>query len=663
MPAVSEKQRRAMWAAAEGRSTLGIPRDVGKEFVGKDGSSAAQAAGTMYVAPDGRVLLLRRSPAETNYAGYWAWPGGGVEPGESAAAAAIREAGEELGTTPPGTPRLLDRRLSPNGVAYHTFVSPVTDAFEPQLNGEHDGHVWAKLSEMPQPLHPGVIKTLEERVLAGAQPEEWDEVGSQFAGWANDPNGELIADCLAMDKDSVRSVDADGHLHVALTPVSKSNVCEYYGREIPDSEALGLHPDRKYKLLRDPKELRKAAPTWARKPILLVHTPISADDHPREVTVGTIGDDVSFAEPYLKAPLTIWDGEAIKLIESGKQRELSSSYRYTADMTSGRYEGEAYDGVMRDIACNHVALVKKGRAGPDVIVGDSEPKEKLIMTKTVGLSRMGLYASGAIMAYLSPRLAADAQIDLTPVFTGLTSKNFTEKRPGLLTELQKLVKGKLAADANIEDVAQLLDVLGEAKVEEPAVPGADPLKPGGEADPLKAEEPGTDDGDSNAKLMEFLQGKLSPEDMAIVAQLCGGGPAMDNDNPNPFDKKDDDNMVDKKAMDEAIAKAKEETKAEMQRNQREVRAAEEHVRPYVGKLVQAFDSAAEVYRSALTTLGVKGADKLHVDALLPVLQAQPLPGTKPVHANGPTPPVAMDAAAVTSFRDMFPKAQPTRHLA
>jgi hypothetical protein len=35
-PPVSEAQRRAMYAAAEGRSTLGIPQSVGKEFVGRD---------------------------------------------------------------------------------------------------------------------------------------------------------------------------------------------------------------------------------------------------------------------------------------------------------------------------------------------------------------------------------------------------------------------------------------------------------------------------------------------------------------------------------------------------------------------------------------------------------------------------------------------------
>lgn len=36
MPPVSQKQRAAMHAAAEGKSTLGIPKKVGKEFVAAD---------------------------------------------------------------------------------------------------------------------------------------------------------------------------------------------------------------------------------------------------------------------------------------------------------------------------------------------------------------------------------------------------------------------------------------------------------------------------------------------------------------------------------------------------------------------------------------------------------------------------------------------------
>jgi hypothetical protein len=45
MPSVSDKQRKAMQAAAAGKSTLGIPKGVGKEFV------KADAAGGKIKAP------------------------------------------------------------------------------------------------------------------------------------------------------------------------------------------------------------------------------------------------------------------------------------------------------------------------------------------------------------------------------------------------------------------------------------------------------------------------------------------------------------------------------------------------------------------------------------------------------------------------------------
>ena len=67
----------------------------------------------------------------------------------------------------------------------------------------------------------------------------------------------------------------------------------------------------------------------------------------------------------------VWAKDGISGVESGDQKELSSSYHYRADMAPGKYEGQDFDGTMREIVFNHVALVKKGRAGPDVVVGDS----------------------------------------------------------------------------------------------------------------------------------------------------------------------------------------------------------------------------------------------------------------------------------------------------
>jgi len=175
-----------------------------------------------------------------------------------------------------------------------------------------------------------------------------------------------------MDR-SVRSTDANGWLHVEVANISKSNVCPYFGWEIPGSEDLKLEPDKIYQLLRDPKELANAADTFNALPILSRHVPISADSIPDNLIVGSTGTDAIFRKPYLQNRLVIWKAPAIAGIETDAQRELSCGYRYDADMTPGEYEGVPYDGVMRNIIGNHVALVEEGRAGSDVLVGDNLP--------------------------------------------------------------------------------------------------------------------------------------------------------------------------------------------------------------------------------------------------------------------------------------------------
>lgn len=55
-----------------------------------------EVAAAVVFRDDGRFLLAQR-PAGKVYAGYWEFPGGKVEPGESAAAALARELHEELG--------------------------------------------------------------------------------------------------------------------------------------------------------------------------------------------------------------------------------------------------------------------------------------------------------------------------------------------------------------------------------------------------------------------------------------------------------------------------------------------------------------------------------------------------------------------------------------
>lgn len=178
---------------------------------------------------------------------------------------------------------------------------------------------------------------------------------------------------LALDR-SLRTYDLDGHLSVEACNISKAMVCPYKGREIPRYQELGLDPDRIYQLYRDPAELEAAAPTFHLKPLLIVHKAISADQPAQELNAGAIGE-ASWNPPYLTAPIAIWTAEAAKLVESGKKEQLSAGYRYRPDMTPGMANGVRYDGIMRDIKANHVALVVEGRCGPDVVVPDELPPE------------------------------------------------------------------------------------------------------------------------------------------------------------------------------------------------------------------------------------------------------------------------------------------------
>jgi hypothetical protein len=60
MPPVSQKQRAAMWAAASGKSTLGIPRKVGAEFAKADpGGKLPARARKQAAAPPGSPVMSR----------------------------------------------------------------------------------------------------------------------------------------------------------------------------------------------------------------------------------------------------------------------------------------------------------------------------------------------------------------------------------------------------------------------------------------------------------------------------------------------------------------------------------------------------------------------------------------------------------------------------
>jgi 8-oxo-dGTP pyrophosphatase MutT (NUDIX family) len=394
-----------------------------------NGDEKFSGAGIMFVTPAGDALFLKRKGAD--HAGEWAFPAGRVEQDEEPIDAARREAFEEVGRLPRWALTGLHRETSEDGVDFATFGQLIEARFDPVLNDESEAYVWASLLDPPEPLHPGVARMLKKFFEEeAAEPEHRSGSASNVAraldaasltkeeaAYTDGPvDKEPCRDCsmfrvaragqhddrctlvkgviesaghckhwdhdsavvgatdsvpLAMDRDTVRSFDQDGRMRVAVTNISKANICPYRGEEIPEYERLGLEKDKIYLLLRDPEELRKSVPTWNGIQLLRKHEPVDADDHKKHDIIGTTGTNAEYDHPYLRNSLVFWTSEGINLVETQKQRELSCGYHYDPDMTPGVYEGYPYDGVMRNIRGNHVAVVEEGRVGSDVMVADS----------------------------------------------------------------------------------------------------------------------------------------------------------------------------------------------------------------------------------------------------------------------------------------------------
>jgi hypothetical protein len=347
------------------------------------------AAGILFVAPDGDVLLLRRSAKEANYSGHWALPGGGVEDGETPELAAAREAKEETGhDVDPKSFKLLDRSMTPTGTAFHTFASPSPKKFVPSLNAEHSGYAWSGLDMLPRPLHPAVEQTLKDRVgVPGADsefawaPDEFKSARDGFVRWTAEeeakPEHEAATDSalrLALDRDpSVREFDRDGRLHVTEANVCMECVSPYRGKEIPFYKELGLDPERIYNLYRPGDEIKKAAGTMNGVPLLRRHIPTTAEDHKFWDTIGATGTTAKWESPFLKNGLVVWPQEDIDLVESGEKFALSPGYHYKPIVEAGNFKGESYDIWMKDIDFNHLCVVSDGRQGDHVVIGDSDP--------------------------------------------------------------------------------------------------------------------------------------------------------------------------------------------------------------------------------------------------------------------------------------------------
>lgn len=379
---------------------------------------------------------------------------------------------------------------------------------------------------------------------------------------------------LALVAASARRVDENGFLHVLDNPVSKAQVARYFGAEIPGWQELSLDPEAAYMMLRPADELEKAAPSINRLPIELWHNDTDAENLPKMQIIGSMGSDGRFDGTYLRNSLCFTDGGIIRLItspEAGEEplRELSLSYFYDPDMTPGEWNGTPYDGVMRNIRGNHLALVDKGRAGRDVAVRDRDsmtglnqdggpcppntpqsatgkarqrPNKESFMSKVVKISAA---LGGRILSSLRKgRLARDADPENAASIEAELVKELTD---GNVLEAVEEAVEQAVTDENApaadndkgQIIAAIMELVGKGSLDDAgktaladllaklaAAPAAD--SPGGGANPEQASDekaegaPAADEGEKNEKdekSMSAEEVKKTAEDAAVNSVL------------------------------------------------------------------------------------------------------------------------------------------------
>ncbi len=108
--------------------------------------------------------------------------------------------------------------------------------------------------------------------------------------------------------------------------------------------------------------------SFGMKPATYGHPPVLLDSaNTKQYQIGYSGSQVRYSDGFVEVALVITDADAIKKIQRKDATEVSAGYRVEFDPTPGvTPEGESYEGVQRNIRTNHIAVVPRGRAGPEV---------------------------------------------------------------------------------------------------------------------------------------------------------------------------------------------------------------------------------------------------------------------------------------------------------
>lgn len=279
------------------------------------------------------------------------------------------------------------------------------------------------------------------------------------------------------------SVDSQtGYIHVKDVPIARVGVFPYLKANGDQVMEAKLPAD----LLTD-----SAVESANYKPI--------TDDHPSELVnisnsdrymKGMTAGNAHVDGDKIKVDMTLTDSALIKEIQGGKQ-ELSIGFQTDVVPVKGTYKGMQYDSAQKNIQINHVAVVKRGRAGHSVrltgdsaeMVIDSEEKGDSMETTTIRLDGADVTVAKSdadrILKLDADNSANSKKIaDLSAQIKALTaerdklkggadaSKKSADEAQAKADSLEKELaetKKKFAGDALDKAIADRMDLINEVK--------------------------------------------------------------------------------------------------------------------------------------------------------------------------------------------------------
>jgi hypothetical protein len=186
----------------------------------------------------------------------------------------------------------------------------------------------------------------------------------------------FLADALTLD--APRRTQ-DGYMAVRAK-AARTGHYQYGGREVDPDNKHGLRDQAVVNVLRDEATVfdQRAVHSFIGKPITNDHPSESVNaanwrDHARGTIMGAKWEEGG----YLAFDLLLTDASAIKAVQDGK-RELSNGYG--AELEFGDFtaaDGTKCQARQTSITGNHVALVDRGRAGPECRIVDAAVCESL----------------------------------------------------------------------------------------------------------------------------------------------------------------------------------------------------------------------------------------------------------------------------------------------